>query len=96
MKLTKEQVQKIASLAKLKLSDEEVERYADQLTNILTWVEVLKEVDTSGVKETNQVTGLNNVIRTDIVKQDLATPDELLECSPLPKEKHQIKIKRII
>lgn len=96
MKLTKEQVQKIANLAKLKLSDEEVEKYTDQLTNILTWVEVLKEVDTSGVKETNQVTGLTNIVRPDLVKQDLASPDELLECSPLPKEKHQIKIKRII
>ncbi len=96
MKLTKDQVQKIANLAKLKLSDEEVEKYTDQLTNILTWVEVLKEVDTSGVKETNQVTGLTNIVRPDLVKQDLASPDELLECSPLPKEKHQIKIKRII
>jgi aspartyl-tRNA(Asn)/glutamyl-tRNA(Gln) amidotransferase subunit C len=96
MKLTKDQVQKIANLAKLKLSDEEVEKYSNQLSDILTWVEVLKEVDTSGVKETNQVTGLTNIVRPDLVKQDLASPDELLECSPLPKEKHQIKIKRII
>lgn len=96
MKLTTDQVEKIAQLARLKLSEEEIERYTNQLTNILNYVEVLKEVNTKGIKETNQVTGLSNVTRSDVVRHDLAEPDELLECSPLPKDKHQIKIKRIL
>ena len=97
MKLTKEQVQKIAQLARLQLTEEEIERYADQLTNILTYVDVLKELDTHSVAETSQVTGLSNVTRADeFLAVPLCAPDELLECSPLTKEDHQIRVKRAI
>ena len=96
MKLTKEQVQHIAKLARLHLTDEEMERYAGQLTDILTYVEMLKELDTSSVEETSQVTGLSLSARADQLGESLADADELLECSPLPKEAHQIRVKRVI
>lgn len=96
MKLTKEQVEKIAQLARLQLTEEEMERYAGQLTEILNYVEVLKELDTTGVPETSQVTGLTNVTRKDEARGVLATPDALLDCSPLEKTDHQIRIKRIM
>lgn len=96
MKLTKEEVQKIARLARLELTEEEMERYAGQLTDILTYVEVLKELDTSAVRETSQVTGLSMVSRTDELGETLCAPDELLANSPLPKDEHQIRVKRVI
>ena len=96
MKLSKEEVQKIARLARLELTDEEVERYVAQLTDILTYVEVLKELDTSSVPETSQVTGLSMVSRLDLRSDLLCSPDELLACSPLPKDEHQIRVKRVI
>ncbi|MFA6024494.1 MAG: Asp-tRNA(Asn)/Glu-tRNA(Gln) amidotransferase subunit GatC [Candidatus Gracilibacteria bacterium] len=96
MKLTKEQIEKIAQLARLRLSEEEMERYADQLTTILNYVDMLKELDTAGVPETSQVTGLTSVTREDEGRGSLATPDELLACSPLEKVDHQIRIKRIM
>lgn len=96
MKLTEEQVRKIAHLARLYLTDEEVKKYSDQITQILDYVDILKELDTEGVIETNQVTGLENVLRNDVVKQELCSPLELLECSPLPKDRNQIKTKRVI
>ncbi len=96
MKLTKEQVQHIAKLARLHLTEEEMNRYADQLTSILTYVEMLKELDTSSVKETSQVTGLSLPPREDVLGAALCAPDELLECSPLPKDEHQIRVKRVI
>jgi aspartyl-tRNA(Asn)/glutamyl-tRNA(Gln) amidotransferase subunit C len=96
MKLTKEQVQKIAQLARLKLTPEEEERLTTQLTDILNYVDILKELDTKGVPETSQVTGLTNVTRPDEARGTLATPDELLDCSSLPKVDHQIRIKRIM
>jgi len=96
MQLTKEQVQKIAQLARLELTEAEMEKYAGQLTDILTYAEMLKELDTSAVEETSQVTGLSNVTREDVLDQPLCTPDELLECSPLPKEDHQIRVKRVL
>ncbi len=96
MKLSKEQIEKLAQLARLTLTEEEKARYSTQLTSILDYVEILKELDTKGVAETSQVTGLVNVTRPDEIGKTLATPDELLDCSPLPKTEHQIRVKRIL
>jgi aspartyl-tRNA(Asn)/glutamyl-tRNA(Gln) amidotransferase subunit C len=98
MKLTKEQVLKIAGLARLKLTDEEVSRLSNELTDILTYVEMLSEVDTSNVPITSQVTGLSNVLREDRVRAALPRlgGEELLSCSPLPKDGNQIRVKRVL
>ncbi len=65
--LTTEEVKKIASLARLNLTEEEIELYRGQLSLILDYVGQLKEVDTDGVEPTRQVTGLQNVTREDVV-----------------------------
>ena len=64
-KLTKVQVSHIAQLANLKLISKEVNKFQKQLSEIITYVEKLKEVDTSGVEPTSQTTGLENVTRKD-------------------------------
>ncbi len=66
--LTVEEVKKIASLARLNLTDEEIELYRGQLSSILDYVGQLKEVDTDGVEPTSQVTGLKNITREDSIK----------------------------
>ena len=96
MKLTKEEILKLAELARLQLTPEELERFTNELTDILDYVDRLKEVETEGVKETSQVTGLTNVSREDEVDGSLCTPDSLLEQSSLPKQEHQIAIKRMM
>lgn len=96
MKLTKAQIEHLAQLARLKLTPEEVERYSEQLTEILSYVEMLSELDTKEVPETSQVTGLSNVSREDKTSEAWCAPAELLECSPLPKIDHHIRIKRIL
>jgi len=73
MKLSTEQVQNIATLARLDLSEQELAMYSEQLSTILDYVEMLQEVDVTGVAETSQVTGLTNVFREDVVEQ--AEPD---------------------
>ncbi len=88
---TKEQIEHIAKLARLKLTPEEMEKMPGQLTSILTWMDVLNEVNTDKVEPTAQVTGLTNAFRDDEVRQSEAAPDDLLACSPLPVEEHQIK-----
>lgn len=90
--LTHDQVRHIAKLARLTLSDAEVEQYAAELTSIFTYVELLGEVDTAGVEPTEQVTGSGGGrLRADeVYTQPLATPDALLATSPLPVEEHQI------
>ena len=65
MKFKKEEIQHIADLARLELSDKELDIYGKQLSNILGYIEQLQEVDTDGVEPTAQVTGLENFWRED-------------------------------
>lgn len=69
MKLTKQEVEKIAKLSRLELTDKEKELYASQLTKVLDYVEKLKEINTENVPITAQVTGLENVYRSDEINQ---------------------------
>ena len=69
MKLTKPEVEKIAKLSRLELTDQEKEQYANQLSAVLDYFAKLKEVDTENVAITAQVTGLENVYRQDKVEQ---------------------------
>ncbi len=93
MKLDKAQIEHIAKLARLKLAEDEAEKFATQLSDILGYVEVLDEVDTENVEITAQVTGLKNSTREDqpTDKKD-PTREELLGCSPNPVEMNQIKV----
>lgn len=98
MKLTRDQVEHVAKLARLGLSEKEIEKFQTQLSGILDYVELLNEVDTEGVEPTAQVTGLTNVKRKDEVekpRQGGADPDDLLKCSPLPVFDRQIKVKKV-
>jgi len=90
-KLTDDQVRHIAKLARLKLTDEEVKQFGPELTAILSYIDTLQQVDTSSVEPLKNVTGITNAFREDVVSSDGPTPDELLDCSPLPKIEHQIQ-----
>jgi aspartyl-tRNA(Asn)/glutamyl-tRNA(Gln) amidotransferase subunit C len=93
--LTKEEVLKLARLARLRLSDDEVEKYTTELGVILTYVELLSAVDTAGLQPTNQVTGLHNVFRTDEVQKYSAKPESLIKATPSNKDGY-IQVKRMI
>ena len=88
--LSKDQVRHIAKLARLRLSDEEVDKFSKELTSILGYVDMLQEVDTKNVPATAQVTGQENVFRPDEIRQGGTSPDALLATSPLPITDHQI------
>lgn len=66
MALTVEEIRKIASLARLKLTGEEEKRYAETISAVLDYMTILNEVDTSSVEPTSQVTGLEDVLRDDV------------------------------
>ncbi len=81
MKLTIKEVEHIAALARLRLTDEEKEKYSEQLSAILDYMEKLQTVDTAEVEQTSQVTGLINVMREDeIIESGIS--EELLACAP--------------
>lgn len=87
MAISKEEVEKIALLARLGLTEEEKEIFSKQLSSILDYVEQLKEVKTDGVEPTAQVTGLENVYREDEIEaSDKDTRDKLLKQAPVTKD----------
>ena len=67
MSIDVKEVDKIAKLARLELTGKEKEMYAEQLSVVFDYIEMLNEVDTEGVEETCQVTGLEDVVREDEV-----------------------------
>ena len=93
--LTRDDVLKLARLARLDLSDEELEHYSKELTAILQYVEQLQAVDVQGLEPTHQVTGLTNVMRKDEVIDYGYVPKELLKNVPEVQDDH-IKVKRMI
>ncbi|HSX39945.1 MAG TPA: Asp-tRNA(Asn)/Glu-tRNA(Gln) amidotransferase subunit GatC [Candidatus Saccharimonadales bacterium] len=75
--ITKEQVIKISELVKITLTDAEVEKLTTMFSDTLTNIDILKELDTSNVAETYQVTGLTNVFQTSANKATLPKEEAL-------------------
>lgn len=94
-KLTRDDVLKLAQLARLELTDEEVKEYSTELTAILQYVEQLNAVDIDDLEPTNQVTGLTNVTRSDKVRRYGYEASDLLKNLPNKKD-NQIKVKRML
>ena len=80
--ITREEVERVASLARLSLTDEEAERMADELDRILEYVEVLEQVDTEGVEPTSHVMPLRTPLREDRAAECL-DPELALANAPL-------------
>jgi len=100
-KISKETVQHVAKLARLGISAKEAEKFSMQLSDVFDYMEVLEEVDTDGVEETSQVTGLENVKEGDEIVAWTASGDEveredLLGSSELPVESNQILVKAAV
>ena len=72
MSLTIADVEHVASLARLGLSNDETERMREQLSSILEHIAVLQEIDTDRIPPTAQVNALANVLRDDVVRPSLS------------------------
>ena len=69
--LTKEQVEKVASLSRLELNEHEIEKFSMQIGAVLDYMEVLNSVDTSGVEPMIYAVPLENVLREDVRQPSL-------------------------
>ncbi|AOM83921.1 Asp-tRNA(Asn)/Glu-tRNA(Gln) amidotransferase subunit GatC [Salisediminibacterium beveridgei] len=76
-RITKEQVQHVADLARLTFSEDEIESYTDQLGKIIEFSEQLNEVNTDGVKPTSHAIDVQNVLREDVVKPSPTRKDTM-------------------
>jgi aspartyl-tRNA(Asn)/glutamyl-tRNA(Gln) amidotransferase subunit C len=83
--IEREQVLHVAKLARLGLSEEEVERMAGELSGILEHVDRIAELDLGDVEPTTHVVELENVLRADIPHQSLP-PEVALATAPDPAE----------
>ncbi len=81
MKLDRETVDNVAYLARLGLTDEEKERMRDELSPILTYFEMLNELDTDHISPTAQVITVQNLMRPDEVRPSMEN-DEALKNAP--------------
>ena len=94
MKLSREEVIHIAALARLGMTDDEIEKAREQLSNILENFEVLKEVDTTRVPPTAQSINLVNVLRDDTTQ--LSLPSEAILDNAPDREGDLFKLRAVL
>jgi aspartyl-tRNA(Asn)/glutamyl-tRNA(Gln) amidotransferase subunit C len=83
--LDRSQVLHVARLARLELSEEEVQRMAGELSKVLEHIEKIRELDLEGVPPTSHVVDVVNVLREDVPRPSL-TVEVALESAPEPLE----------
>jgi aspartyl-tRNA(Asn)/glutamyl-tRNA(Gln) amidotransferase subunit C len=76
-KIDEAQVRKVAKLARLDLSEAEIEEFAGQLSAILDYVARMNELNTDGVEPLAHCLPINNVFRDDVIKESLGTEKTL-------------------
>lgn len=94
MSLSEKDVQYVAKLARLEVTDEEVAKYTKQLDNILGYVEQLSKLDTTNVEPLAHVLDMKNVTREDKPTPSL-TQQEVLSNAPEPQSGH-FRVPRIM
>ncbi len=94
MKISREEVEHVAHLARLHLSDGELQKMTMQLDTILSYFEKLEELDTRGLPPTTHVFSVSNAFRDDEVMTSLSR-QEALACSPQHTEE-MFQVPRII
>jgi aspartyl-tRNA(Asn)/glutamyl-tRNA(Gln) amidotransferase subunit C len=85
-------VRNVAKLANLSLKPEEEKKFEKQLSDILTYVEKLKEVDTKNVEITSQVTGLENILRDDASTPSMTQDEALANTKSIQNGSFKVKV----
>jgi aspartyl-tRNA(Asn)/glutamyl-tRNA(Gln) amidotransferase subunit C len=94
MKLSREEVEHVAELARLELTDSEKDRFAEQLSNILTHIDKLNQLDTDAIEPTSHVLPMKNIFRDDEI-QGLFPEGDPLRNAP-DKDMGYFKVPKII
>lgn len=94
-KISKDNVERVARLARLGLSDEEKERFTKNLEGILGHFSSIQHINTENVPTADDASGLHNVTREDLSDDGaLCSPDELLARAPCVQDGH-IRVKSV-
>lgn len=93
MAISKDEVKRIADLARIELTAAEIEQYQVELSGILDYIDQLNELDTTDVPPTAQVTGLENQMRPDVVNYEFKRDDML--ASAIETAEGHVKVKSV-
>ena len=93
--ITKDDVLHLAQLSSLQLADDEIDALRGDLQNIVSYIEQLSALDTTGVEPTYQVTGLTNVWRDDEVDTHAVTGDQLVGLAAEQQDGH-VKVPKVL
>ena len=94
MKISKKEVEHVAHLARLELKEEDKEKFTEQLSDILTYVEKLGELDTKDIDPTSHVLAIENIFKEDKTGDSLPS-NEALANSPQQEHNH-FKVPKIV
>ena len=93
-KINKDEVKKVAHLARLELNEDEINKHAEQLEKILEYIKQLEKIDTNEVPCTTRAIEVTNVFRND-EKKNSDCVEKLLELGP-SREDQYFKVPKII
>jgi aspartyl-tRNA(Asn)/glutamyl-tRNA(Gln) amidotransferase subunit C len=91
MSLTRAEVEKVAHLARLALTEAEVTEFQGQLSAVLQYVDMLNELDLSGVEPTAHAIPRENVLREDVAEPSLALEDVLFNAAQQQQDQFLIQ-----
>ncbi len=94
MAVTKKDVEKIAELARLKFSEDELESFTPQMNEILSYMDKLNELNTENVEPLSHPVEQTNVFRKDEIKTSITTEDALKNAPA--KDEHHFKVPKVI
>ena len=94
MRLTQKEVEYVADLARIQISEAEKEQLSHQLSSILTYMEELNQVDTEGINPTASVVSQVNILREDEVRESVGQ-DKAIGNAPVAKD-GMFQVPRII
>ena len=94
MAVTKKDIEKIAELARLKFTEEELDNFTPQMNEILSYMDKLNELDSKNVKPLSHPVEQTNVFREDELKPSISTEDALKNAPS--KDEHHFKVPKVI
>ncbi len=94
IKLSKEEILKIANLSRLDLTDKEIDNFRDSISEIINYISIINEVDIAGIDNFFQVNDSSNILRED--SENKATDFELDPSNFIDTDESYIKVKKVL
>ncbi len=96
-KISEESLKEVANLSQIKLSEEEISEFTQDLSSILSYFDKLQELDTENVEVIGHITGMTNVYRREDIAKELNDKEEKIMMSNIPNKKERyIKVKNVL